>query len=177
MNTYTNAVGYLIDLREDVNEPWFTKICDLVLDSDSELMDGNDIAVLVNDFIENKVYTSIFDIQEIPNSNLSSSSANPMFRIDFLNDFKNFKGISSSLNIEFPKRITIFFGTNGSGKSSICEVFKLLGTSNIPDTPIKNVKQINSTIPPSFHYQFSSMATSMEWNDTEPYGLWSSSLK
>lgn len=176
MSSYTNGVGYLIELRDDIDIPWFTKICDLSIDLTQNSIGANELAILVNLFLEDLPYTSIFQVNNIQAIATSPNSSATNIKIEKLAGFDNFKGLSSDLSIEFPKRITLFFGTNGSGKSSICEALKLLGTPNIPESPLKNVK-IRETRPSRFEYKFSSQNDLVEWNKLKGYGLFGDKIK
>ena len=72
-----------------------------------------------------------------------AAAAAPYSRADFLEklfDFANFKFLGDSLDVTFKKRITLIFGANSSGKSSLCESLKVLATSEQPSRPLENVR-------------------------------------
>ena len=81
----------------------------------------------------------------------------------------HFKGIRCALKLTFGKRITIIFGRNSSGKSSIFEALKVLASPEMPVRPIKNVKA-NVPGTPAFGFQFRTDAAAQQWIPGVGYG-------
>ncbi|WP_246327549.1 AAA family ATPase [Candidatus Competibacter phosphatis] len=53
-------------------------------------------------------------------------------RLEAIGPFNGFKRLSNSLTALFPKQVTIIFGANGSGKSSLCEALQILASNDAP---------------------------------------------
>ncbi len=89
--------------------------------------------------------------------------------------FAGFKKLTPSLDVELPTQMTIVFGKNASGKSSLCEALKLLASGDPPQKPIKNLHaQFPGTA--SFQYQFRGQPLKT-WSDGDAYGTESNALK
>jgi len=176
MTTYTDATGYLFQLRNDINTSWFIKICDLVLDATSPEIDQNELGKLVAIFTENLEYSTIFPEAPAQTVSTHTSVATTNEKLEKLSNFNNFKKLSDGLEMDFSKRITLVFGTNGSGKSSICQAIKLLGVPDNPDSPIANVRNPSAGSVTSFDYKFTSNSNVETWNNAT-YGVYGSQIK
>ena len=96
--------------------------------------------------------------------------------LETLSGFSNFKLLDSTLQLTFTKRITLVFGANGSGKSSICDALKLLACPEAPIRPLPNAR-IASTSLPAFNHKFRSDSAFQPWNPAAGYGLRRDRLK
>jgi len=96
--------------------------------------------------------------------------------LETLSGFSNFKLLENTLLLNFAKRITLIFGTNGSGKSSLCESLKILSSTESPVRPLKNVQQ-TYLFEPTFNYKLRSDAAIQTWKGTSGFGLRRSAIK
>ncbi|KVA60581.1 hypothetical protein WI70_36365 [Burkholderia cepacia] len=99
--------------------------------------------------------------------------------MDFLEtlfEFSNFKLLGDTLRIDFKKRITLVFGTNGSGKSSLCEALRVLASPDAPLRPLQNVRKAIS-VPTSFKFKFRSDASAGSWSTVSGYGIKRATIK
>jgi len=176
MSQYNNALGYLIELRDEVNTSWFTKICDLAIDSDDASISPDELEKTITIFTEGSDYESEFNVNYVSGTPATTTVLNPISKLKKICNFRNFKKLSHDLEVSFDNRITIIFGSNGSGKSSICEAIKILGTSNIPNAPLNNLKE-NLNYDPTFSYKFDSDSNESVWVESEGFGLHSDRIK
>ncbi len=87
--------------------------------------------------------------------------------IEWLGQFANFKRLPSTLMFKPAKHITVVFGKNGSGKTSLCDAFKVLANPEDPKRPLGNVRS-PSAAASTFKIKFSGEAT--ERSFAKPYG-------
>lgn len=173
MPNHTDAIGYLNDLASEVGEPWFKMVSDLVAISGASSLDQNSRDTLFAIFTKRASY--------LPMQPGASTAPQPAATAtaDFLgalSGFSNFKLLENTLELTFTKRITLVFGANGSGKSSICESMKVLASPEAPSRPLNNVR---SAVPatPVFSYKFRSDARVQSWNPNVGYGPRSATVK
>ena len=130
---HKDAVGYLLKLRNQKNRPWFSHVCDLAVSAKNDSLSENELNSLWDCFSEKAVYKLAAASSEAPFSEASvRTTASTLNTLQELSGFTNFKLLSDTLSIKFTKPVTIVFGTNGSGKSSLCEAIKVLAN---PDQP------------------------------------------
>lgn len=166
MSSHSDALGYLNDLGNEVGKPWFRMICDLVCVSGASALDKQ---LLDNLFA---IYTEKASYLPIKSVSASAVAAPPTSSGDFLESlsgFMNFKLLGSTLQVGFKKRITLIFGANGSGKSSLCESLKALANPELPSRPLHNVRW-TGTSTPTFRYKFKSDLAAQMWTQTVGYG-------
>ena len=170
---YLDAVGYLNDLAKEVGEEWFTMICDLAAISGKSSLDQQNLETLFALFTENARYIGI------PSGMAPTSSTPTTVSTDFLetlSGFSNFKLLQDSMQVIFTKRLTLVFGANGSGKSSLCESLKVLANTEAPSRPLKNVR-VTGTSTPGFNYKFRSDTAVQIWAEAIGYGPRRSTVK
>ncbi len=173
MPTHQNAIGYLNDLADEVNEPWFKMVCDLAAVSGVSALDDTAREALFAIYTKRASYIGV-KLAADP-----AATAIPTAPADFLehlSGFTNFKLLGDTLELSFNKRITLIFGQNGSGKSSLCESLKALATTEQPTRPLQNVRAVGGGSP-LFRYKFKSDAASQAWTPTVGYGPRHSTLK
>jgi recombinational DNA repair ATPase RecF len=162
---HADAIGYLNDLAKEVNEQWFTMVCDLVSVSGLSVLDDQATRELFALYARRASYIGI-------KSAAVAAMASPPSPADFLEQlsrFSNFKRLGDDLEITFKKRITVVFGANGSGKSSLCESLKVLATPEAPIRPLQNVRATGAVVS-EFHYKFTSDAVHRTWTQALGYG-------
>lgn len=174
MPTYNNAIGYLIELRDEVNQSWFSKICDLAITSINNTLQDADFEVIKSIFLGNDNYTSILHPTSTSVAPITTSPV--VEKINYITDFQNFKYLSSDLKLKLQKQVSIIFGANGTGKSSLCEALKILANTNVSEHTIRNLKD-NQTIQPSFKYKVETDATEKDWNLSLSFGQLASKIK
>ncbi len=176
MSRHSNAIGYLIELRDQENIPWFFKICDLAISSDGSPLTNDELQFLIEIFRGKDSYTPTSAKPKI--SSVTSAFRAPSIRshLKEIGRFINFKRLSSELQVIFDKRIMLIFGGNASGKTSLCEAIKLLSNPEIPRNPINDVRaQSGHTC--SFDYQFSSDSGPSTWDQSQGYGIFADKIK
>ena len=166
MPAHPDAVGYLNDLAKEINEHWFTKVCDLASVAGVTSLDNQASKELFDLYTKNAIYIGI-------KSPIAAAAAVPAPPADFLEQlahFTNFKMLGDSLELKFTTRITVVFGTNGSGKSSLCESLKVLANPERPTRPLENVRAPADAAKPGFQYKFKSDAAHQAWTQAIGYG-------
>lgn len=170
---HADAHGYLKDLATEIDEAWFSMVCDLVSVRGVSKLDQQSQETLF------ALYTGTASYLGIKGSSVSATSATSVPSADFLEQlfgYSNFMNLESTLQVDFTKRITLIFGANGSGKSSICESLKVMANPESPYRPLHNVRE-NATNTTEFCYKFKSNATEIAWNPSLGYGLKQETLK
>ncbi len=166
MPAHSDAVGYLNDLAKEINEPWFKMICDLTTVSSMSALDQPTQDTLFAIYIKRASYLAIGSAEA------AAGVAIPAASTDFLEQlsrFANFKFLGDTLDVCFKKRITLIFGANGSGKSSLCDSLKVLATHEQPNRPLQNVRSAGVAMP-EFRYKFRSDRAMQVWTPAVGYG-------
>lgn len=174
MPKYQDAVGFLLELRSEINEDWFSRVVDLAIQLNGTAASEEDFQEIWLYLLRAKSYVA--QAASVPPlSGASQSGIAPVF-LEKISDFENFKKLSPSLNLIFDKKITLVFGKNGSGKSSICQALKTLASPIKPINPLHNVREQSPTSP-AFEYQFRGWTNPSKWNETAGYGSQSQFIK
>lgn len=166
MPVHPDAVGYLSDLAEEVNKPWFSMICDITAGSGVSVLDQPTLDTLSALYTEKASYIGAKPAATVVTA---APAADPVDFLEQLSSFANFKFLGDALEISFEKRITLVFGTNGSGKSSLCESLKVLAASEPPNRPLENVRATGTAIP-EFCYKFKSDSELQKWTPAVGFG-------
>jgi hypothetical protein len=173
MARHLDANGYINDLAVNVNEQWFTMICDLTTITGKSTLDQLDLDTLLALFRKRASYLGM---KPITAATGQSTAAPTTDFLEALSGFSNFKLLECTLQMAFTKRITVVFGANGSGKSSLCESLKVLANAEPPIRPLQNLRA-SGTADPEFSYKFKSNPTVQLWTPTVGYGPKNSILK
>lgn len=170
--SHPDALGYLSDLNTEAALPWFGMICDLAASGTRDLA-AADLDVLFAVFIGKASYVRP---SCAPSRAAATGVATPADFLETLGDFSNFKLIGDTLRLDFKKRITLVFGANGSGKSSLCETLRILASPEVPNRPLQNVRSAvkNAT---GFKFKFHSDATAVAWSPASGYGVKQATVK
>jgi recombinational DNA repair ATPase RecF len=173
MPTHPDAIGYIRDLGHSEGIPWLEMICDHAA-SGTTTLNPTDLEILVQLFTKRASYLR----QPAPTTAAATAGAAAAVieRLESIGPFIGFKRLGDSLAASFPKRATIIFGTNGSGKSSFCEALQILASNDAPRRPLHNVRS-TATASPAFAYKFASDAAAQSWVAPGAYGARSTSLK
>jgi len=164
---HPDAVGYLSDLAKEVNEPWFKMVCDLAAASGVSVLDQPTCDTLFALYTKKESYLGV-----TPAAGATAGAAAPAASADSLEQlsgFSNFMLLGDTLDLSFKRRVTLIFGANGSGKSSLCESLKVLATPETPNRPLKNLRAAGAANP-AFRYKFKSDAVHHTWTPAVGYG-------
>jgi hypothetical protein len=173
MPRYPDAVGHLRELATEVGLPWFSFLCDYSVAHGSIPLAPVKLSQLHAIFVGNETYTSATATMADATINTPEIQSD---RLQRLFGFKNFKLLSETLNVTFAKQITVIFGTNGSGKSSLCEAMKVLANRELPARPLSNLRSPVST-PTEFQYQFDTDQAARTWTKAVGHGSLSMTIK
>lgn len=169
---HPDALGFLSDLNNEIALPWFGMICDLAASNTNDLV-AADLDVLLAIFFRKASYVRLSS----PLSGTSAAGATvPTDFLETLSDFSNFKLIGDALRLDFKKRITLVFGANGSGKSSLCETLRVLATPEAPIRPLQNVRS-GIKAATGFKFKFRSDLTTVPWSPSIGYGVKQATVK
>ncbi|EAT59881.1 AAA family ATPase [Chlorobium ferrooxidans] len=173
MPTHPNAIGYIRDFGHSEGISWLEMICDLAATGSTSL-DPTDLEILVQLFTKKVSYLRQ-PAPPVANA-LTGAVTAAIERLEVIGPFNGFKRLGDSLVASFPKRVTIIFGSNGSGKSSLCEALQILASNDAPRRPLHDVR-VTTTTSPSFAYKFASDVTAQSWSPPAAYGACSTTLK
>jgi recombinational DNA repair ATPase RecF len=170
--THPDAAGYLSDLARETNTAWFNMVSDMAIEGATSLSERAK-ETLFSIFAKKASYLAP---RLAPGAVTAAGQQSPADFLESLDNFSNFKLIGDVLSLRFQKRITLIFGTNGSGKSSLCEALKLLSSTHVPTRPLQNVHSTLKTNP-TFQYKLRSDPAAILWTQTTGYGVRSSTVK
>jgi recombinational DNA repair ATPase RecF len=170
---HTDAIGHLYELAEALAEPWFTMVCDLVVTSRTATIDPCDLDVLIALLAER---ASRVRSKPATKTALIPATSNSTDLLQSLSGFSNFKLLKSSVSLSLSRRVTVIFGANGSGKSSLCEALKALASPEAPDRPLQNMRA-SGRAAPRFSYKFRSDASAQFWTQASGFGTRTSTVK
>lgn len=174
MSKHQDAVGYLSDLASEINEQWFSMVCDLASVSGVSVLDEPLSDILFALYMGKASYIGMKSASKITPS--TTVAEIPTDSLEQLSGFTNFKFLGDALNVSFEKRVTLIFGANGSGKSSLCESLKVLATPGKPSRPLENVRAAGAATP-TFRFKFRSDAAPQTWTPAAGYGPRQKTLK
>jgi len=168
----TDATQYLLELRNQVNEAWFHAVCDLALNSRGAPVTESSLNEIYELFYGARRYTPMAAYEPQPPTTQPTSC----YFLESIDKFNGFKKLSNGLEIKFDKRITLIFGKNGSGKSTVCDAVKVLANPNGTSGELRNVYQ-NTNQEPRFNYKFQSEPQPRTWSSTVGYGAANGAIK
>ena len=166
MPMHPDAIGYLNELSNELDEAWFKMICDLAAMSGISTLDQAMHDTLFAIYTNNASYIGIKSPAIVA---VSTAATTPTDFLEQLSCFTNFKRLGDALELSFKRRISLIFGANGSGKSSLCESLKILAASERPSRPLHNVRTIGATTT-GFSYKFRRDATIQSWSPSTGFG-------
>ncbi|MBI1338081.1 MAG: AAA family ATPase [Phycisphaera sp.] len=171
MPRHSDAIGYLLELRDEIGFDWFRLACDLAIASHDGSVSDDDRIQLWEQFVSTTPYTPR-SISPTPSA--SSASPIPHSWIEALGGFLNFRRLTDSLQVSFSKPLTVIFGTNGSGKSSICDTVRILASASPPPAEYANVRSRDK--PYGFDYKFRDQPPA-KWNSGDGFGVHAGALR
>ena len=171
---HSDAIGYLDELVNEINQPWFKILRDITVLTGASILHQETLDRVSALFLGETDSIPVVNPEAmVPPIATSASSAD---FLEQLSAFSNFKLLYDTLQVDFKKPITLVFGTNGSGKSSLCESFRVLANQSKPSRPIENVRT-SSAGDPTFAFKFRSDSTSQTWTPASGYGLHADKIK
>lgn len=178
MPRHSDAIGYLLELRDQESVSWFSKICDIAVSSDGSPLVEEELGSLYKVLIKEESYVPVSATPTISSTTTKTLPPHALtqYYLKEISNFKNFKLLSDELKVLFDKRITLIFGCNGSGKSSLCEAIKLLASPQPPENPLNNLR-IQSDEPSSFTYRFQDDPSPSIWDTSKGYGIFADRIK
>lgn len=174
MPRFPDAIGYLLELRDTVNEAWFHALCDYAIASTGQPPQPDQLDSLGAFFHGTAQYTPAAAAVQPAPANTGPAPAHAY--LESLSGFDAFKKLVPGLAVRFERQLTLIFGKNGSGKSSMCQALKVLANPERPADPLHNVR---ATYPgtPSFSYQFRGQPAATRWTPTAAFGTHAANIK
>ncbi len=170
MPRFPDATGYLLEMRDTLGEPWFAVVCDRALANGAGALDQAGLDLAWEILHGRRNYQSAV---ATPAAVAPRQAPNPC-RLEEIGPFRAYKKLSPSLTLRFAKQVTLVFGKNGSGKSSVCRAIQVLASPQQPVSPLHNVR-VSPAGSPEFDYRMNGAATS--WSAAAGFGVAAGSLK
>lgn len=169
---HNDAIGYVRDLASEENASWFRYLCDAAVERTDGALTSRDTGNLYPLFIGRASYLT----QAVTPVSPSVGRVPVVEFLEALNGFSCFKRLGPTLALSFTKPVTVVFGTNGSGKSSICEALRALADATASPRPLHNVTQ-SPPGTPSFAYKLRSSTGTSTWNPSRGFGTCANAIK
>mgnify|MGYP001110478021 CR=1 FL=1 len=173
MAAHSDATGYLLAHRDSVNEAWFHAMCEAAINSDGGNLSPDELERLWRLFCGLETFAPAAATP--PALKANARDAIQPFHLESLSDFSGFKKLGGMLRLDLSKRITLVFGRNGAGKSSLCQAFKILANPEKPKEPLNNVRS-SSKVLPSFSYKLRGGSV-QNWTELDGFGGQAQALK
>mgnify|MGYP000452536629 CR=1 FL=1 len=171
-SAHPDAFGYIDDLISDVGSPWFTELAQIATIHGQQTLDAAWKSRVLELF-----HTGVSQVAVPAAAQAAGVVALPTSdSIEWLGEFENFKLLQGSLKIALDKRVTIIFGKNGTGKTSICDAIKILVNPEEPKRPLNNVRS-NAVIHPLFKVKLRSEVAARVWKKGDRLGSLTSTVK
>lgn len=175
MPRFQDATGYLLELRNTINQGWFSAICDMALNSHGRPPSPEQLEELWGYLHNSATYTPSATLPSFTCTATATNTSPPPF-LEQVSGFNGYKKLSPNLRLDLSKNVTLIFGTNGSGKSSLCQALKVLASPDAPKEPLRNVRAATPR-PPSFSYRFRGVGTNTVWTEAVGFGSQSNIIK
>ncbi len=174
MPRFPDAIGYLLEMRDAVGEAWFHALCDMAIGATGESPRPEVLDSLWSFFHGATPYAAV--AATVPAAQTTTAAVATPAYLEQLSDFNAFKKLVPGLRLRFDRQLTVIFGKNGSGKSSLCQALKVLANPDRPTDPLHNVR---ATYPgtPTFAYKFRGQTAPATWTQTVGFGAQAPSLK
>lgn len=152
--THPDATGYIAQLAAENGSPWFLDVAKMATTGSYRTLPQADldrIAFMMRGGTPAQPASAApAAVPQRPQAALG--------HIEWLGDFTNFKRLPRTLVFKPARHVTVVFGKNGSGKTSLCDAFKVLANPEEPKRPLGNVRSPSATTP-TFKIKFSGEAT------------------
>ena len=107
MPTHPDAIGYLNDLANEINEPWFKMVCDLAAVSGVSELEQPTLDILFALYKKNATYIGV---KPMVAAVAPLVPAGPADSLEQISGFANFKLLGNTLNVRFKKRVNLILG-------------------------------------------------------------------
>ncbi|RMV92713.1 AAA family ATPase [Pseudomonas caricapapayae] len=173
MAKHNDATGYLLAQRDTVGEPWFNAVCDAAISASGQALSADELSRLWRLFQGSETYafTASAPVPLLP----PLRGSIPPFYLESLSGFSQFKKLRPTLKLDLTKRISLVFGRNGAGKSSLCQALKVLANPEKPKEPLHNVLTTGASLP-SFNFKFRGQVQNT-WTELDGFGTQAQALK
>lgn|GEM_PF-3920617 len=169
-----NGPEALQALAESVGELWFTGVCQLA----SVFPRGDCPNEAEQDLL--KLFFGTCDIDKwldpIPDDDDNGDEEEPPAAIKLLRigPFSHFRRMNDALTFEPQGNVTLVFGVNGSGKTSLSLALRCLAKAGRPEQMLRNVNQPHAAS--AFRYKLAGDTDEYVWNDQAGFGVLSDSI-
>jgi len=163
-------------LARDTSNQWFIDLAELAIAYPNGQFDEKLVADLFKSF-ESGEKIDHWLTTPLPQKTEAEKEAEPPEdeaaeppRVCFeqIGPFENFRKLGPSLTLSPKQHFTVVFGTNGSGKSSVCLALRCLARRDAPSTLLPNIKRPNE--PPKFTYRLAASDSDEQWSGSNGYG-------
>lgn len=168
---FADGPALLRKLAKDVvRDKWFIDLCELVIAQPGKEFHEKLVHDLFLSFDGGATVGHWLRAATPSQSNQAGTSAVPAQRVAFdrLGPFDNFRKLDSSLTLKPEKNFTLVFGTNGSGKSSVCLALRCLAREDKPDTLLSNARSAANKH--SFSFRLTNSGADEVWSETDGFG-------
>lgn len=169
---HPDAIGYLKELATEVGAAWFDMASDIV--SVDGAADEETLSTITAICLRRASYLRPMGALSAAPSPAAVAAHEFLAR---LHGFANFKRLEPTLEVSFTKQVTLIFGANGSGKSSVCEAFRILSSREVPARPLKNMLTGAAAPLSGFSYTLRTRPTPDTWSLTLGFGSLSGAIK
>lgn len=173
-----DAIAYIRQLATDENVSWFTELINIAIQHRLDEIPEDRLEVLWQHF-DNGAPNDPQAADESPANVVSAqaSTAPPAgqpVHVASLSNFAGFRKLDGTLTAQFVPGVTVVFGTNRSGKSSICLALRCLARTDEPRCELLNVFDC----PPEamFEFALSDGSTDVWSSSTSEYGAHSHTI-
>lgn len=168
----TDGSAALRKIAKEIGDKWFIDLCELVIAHPSRKFDDKLVSDLFLSFNSGATIDHWLKAATpfSPQTTGSTTTAPTNICFDRIGPFENFRKLDAALSLEPKRNFTLVFGTNGSGKSSVCLALRCLAREDEPDTLLENVGKPNSK--PSFKFRLSQSLADEEWTEGKGYGVY-----
>jgi energy-coupling factor transporter ATP-binding protein EcfA2 len=170
--SFPDGPTLLRNLATKIDCSWFTHLTEIAILHASAIPDDTVSMTLFSCFKDGSNIDTI--LTATPESacienNADTENTSPTFCIEQIGPFSDFRKLSNELTLSPHSRITLVFGTNGSGKSSICLALRCLARHDAPSQLLHNAYTGSDVC--SFQYRVSTSGTILEWKSSDGFGV------
>lgn len=157
--THPDAIGHLNDLVDHHNKAWLAALAERAIRTGDESIPNADLDQVISLLRDDITATR----RSGPLASMTATATGTTLgRIEWLGSFDNFKLLPSTLRLQPDPKVTIVFGKNGSGKSSLCDAIKALAMPDEQERPYGNVRRSGGSSP-SFEVKMGGGSQPTRW--------------
>lgn len=173
----TSAVPYLLEFLAQEKSNWMNYLGNYVLLYSDKDLSEDAKPELLELFDNGKDFKIGVEEQSSTKPELKKEAEKERIRLENLSSFQNYKKLSNSMEILFHPKLTVVFGPNGTGKTSLSSAIKILAHTTKPTNPLENIyNKVKNPTSPSFSFKLSSLGNKT-WTQGEGFGLFHRSIK